>query len=191
MQASRQVNHHSAVVAPSALPLLPQLRADKENVAANEKDMRWGFDSELIDPELKDMVAHPGPSVLAPTTRSDLLASDYASTSTFSPAIHSTPKKHLSPLALVPIPPSPVIGPLPQPTTTQNFITSVPLQGEHPIHHLRKVLYEFNSTFGGEGIICAIETLLSLPPPALTIKFYHGEYATPDGKCPFCAKGLK
>jgi len=103
--------------------------------------------------------------------------------SNVSPGLHSThlldPSTSTSSSCKVPLPP-----------TTTPTLTSVPLQGEHLIHHLHKVLYKFDSTFGSKGIICTINALLNLPPFALT-NFYHGKNVTSDGKCPFCVKSLR
>jgi hypothetical protein len=205
MQSSRQLNHLPTAVAGSAPPLLPWPDTDKENavvVPVPERDAIWGFDSELIDPQLKEAA---GPesvvlgSILGPARSVPPLGSDLTSSS-FTPALHSTPSKHLPILdtSLLPLTASPPsdLSLVAVPSTTTGIptdspiITSVPSPGEHPIHHLRRVLYEFNSTFSGQGIICAINTLLNLPLPALT-RFYRGEYATPDGKCPFCMTSLK
>jgi hypothetical protein len=67
---------------------------------------------------------------------------------------------------------------------------SVPALGQHPIDHLQEVLYRFKSTFGGKGIICAINTLLNLDPLGMT-EFYCGGYLKTGHKCPFCKKMLK
>jgi hypothetical protein len=55
---------------------------------------------------------------------------------------------------------SQILGLLPPPMTTQNIIMLVPPQRVHLVHHLHKVLHQFNSTFDGEGIICAIKMLV-------------------------------
>jgi hypothetical protein len=178
--------------------LLPWPDTDKENAAV----AIWGFDSELIDPQLKEAA---GPksvvlgSILGSARSVPSLGSDLTSSS-FTPGLHSTPSKHLPILDASILPPtassSSDLAPVVESSTTTAIptdsliIASVPSPGEHPIHHLHKVLYEFNSTFSGQGIICAINTLLNLPLPALT-RFYRGEYATPDGKCPFCMTTLK
>ena len=162
MQASSEINHVPMTMAPSSLPLLSQM--GKENAAlvvlTPEIDPIWGFDSALIDLQLLAVASEFSLS-------SSILASHHPSTSNESSSAQVV-----------------VIRPLPSHT-----LTSVPLQGKHLISHLHRVLYKFASTFGREGTICTINTLLHLLPPAM-VRFYHGEYVTPDGKCLFCMKSL-
>jgi len=158
-------------------------------VAFPATDPIWGFDSELIDPALKHLSTAGLPDTLTS------LASDPATLSlNFVPASHSTPIKplHDTTLSAVLVSSSSAQALVIEtpPTGPSSAITCVPSLGEHPIHHLHKVLHNFKSAFPNEGVICTINTLLNLPPPSLT-KFYRGEYATSDGKCPFCGASLQ
>jgi hypothetical protein len=199
MQASRELNR--LPVSSSVVPLLSRPRtSDKENAAVSsmlEANAVWGFDSELIDPALKDIYSSTDPSIavlavpVSPRPIPDL-ASNNNSLPTFIPASHSTPNRHL-PACDLSISSSTLVMETSPPTATgaaSSTITSVPSLGEHPIHHLRRVLYEFNSAFPGGGIICVINALLNLPLPSMT-RFYRGEHATSDGNCPFCEKNFQ